>query len=99
MNKDVRDFNRIGQAHPAEHRQARETVRDTHTSTLRHSRVMPISTFIGYRVINPVGEDLGKIEDIVIDMDSRQIAYAVLSFGGFLGFGDKLFAIPWEALK
>jgi hypothetical protein len=60
---------------------------------------MPVSTFMGYRVINPVGEDLGKIEDVVIDLDSRRIAYAVLSFGGFLGFGDKLFAIPWEALK
>ena len=35
----------------------------------------------------------------MIDVDTGQIAYAVLSFGGFLGFGDKLFAIPWNALK
>jgi sporulation protein YlmC with PRC-barrel domain len=99
MNKDTREFDYIGQSHPAEPEHAREIVRDAHTSTLTHSRVMPVSMFMGYRVINPVGEDLGKIEDIVVDMDSRQIAYAVLSFGGFLGFGNKLFAIPWEALK
>jgi hypothetical protein len=42
---------------------------------------------------------LGKIEDIVIDADAGRIAYAVLSFGGFLGMGDKYFAIPWEALR
>ena len=34
----------------------------------------------------------------MIDLDDGQVAYAVLSFGGFLGLGDKLFAIPWEAL-
>jgi hypothetical protein len=42
---------------------------------------------------------LGAIEELMIDVDTGQIAYAVLSFGGFLGFGDKLFAIPWKALK
>ena len=54
---------------------------------------------IGTRVINQQNEDLGKIEDIVIDADAGRIAYAVLSFGGFLGMGDKYFAIPWEALR
>jgi hypothetical protein len=34
----------------------------------------------------------------MIDLDEGRVAYAVLSFGGFLGIGDKLFAIPWEAL-
>jgi sporulation protein YlmC with PRC-barrel domain len=54
---------------------------------------------LGSQVKNPQGENLGKIEDIVIDTDIGQVAYAVLSFGGFLGLGDKLFAIPWEALS
>ncbi len=58
-----------------------------------------LSQLTGYRVINPAGDDLGQIEDIVIDMESGRIAYAVLSFGGFLGFGDKFFAIPWEVLR
>jgi sporulation protein YlmC with PRC-barrel domain len=49
-------------------------------------------------VVNGKGERLGKIEDLMIDLRSGRIAYAVLSFGGFLGFGSKLFAIPWELL-
>lgn len=54
---------------------------------------------IGQRVHNPQGENLGKIEDVVLDVERGQIAYAVLSFGGFLGMGDKFFAIPWQALQ
>lgn len=57
------------------------------------------SDIIGSRVDNPAGEHLGKIEDLTIDLNQGRIAYAVLSFGGFLGLGDKLFALPWNALK
>jgi sporulation protein YlmC with PRC-barrel domain len=57
------------------------------------------STLTGDAVRNAAGEDLGEIEDIMIDLDTGRIAYAVLSFGGILGMGDKLFAIPWEALQ
>ena len=57
------------------------------------------STLTGDAVRNVAGEDLGEIEDIMIDIDTGKIAYAVLSFGGILGMGDKLFAIPWEALQ
>jgi hypothetical protein len=53
----------------------------------------------GDRVTNPANEDLGKIEDIMIDLETGSVAYAVLSFGGFLGMGDKLFAVPWSALE
>jgi len=60
--------------------------------------VMSASTLVGDKVINTAGEDLGKIDEIMIHMTSGRIAYAVLSFGGVLGLGDKLFAIPWEAL-
>lgn len=62
-------------------------------------RVLSTSTMVGDDVRNPGGEDLGKIEEIMIDTNSGRVAYAVLSFGGFLGMGDKLFAIPWEALR
>jgi len=55
-------------------------------------------SMIGARVISGAAEDLGKIEDIVIDTRDNEIAYAILSFGGILGFGDKHFAIPWEAV-
>lgn len=59
---------------------------------------MTARTLEGDRVLNRHGEDLGEIQDIMLDVPSGRIAYAVLSFGGFLGIGDKLFAIPWSAL-
>jgi sporulation protein YlmC with PRC-barrel domain len=66
------------------------------THDIRH--VMSASSLTGDSVVNSRGDTLGTIEDIMIHIDSGRIAYAVLSFGGFLGMGDKLFAIPWEAL-
>jgi sporulation protein YlmC with PRC-barrel domain len=61
-------------------------------------RVLSSSTLRGDRVRNSAGEDLGKIEEIMVDVPTGRIAYAVLSFGGFLGMGSKLFAVPWQAL-
>ena len=61
-------------------------------------RVLAASTLKGDKVVNLQGEDLGKIEELMIDLTRGRVAYAVLSFGGFLGMGDKMFAIPWEAL-
>jgi len=52
----------------------------------------------GSRVINMKGETLGKIEDLVVDIDTGRILYAVLESGGFLGMGEKLFPVPWESL-
>ena len=60
-------------------------------------RVLSASTLKGDKVVNHQGEDLGKLEDLMIDLERGRIAYAVLSFGGFLGMGDKLFAVPWQA--
>lgn len=53
----------------------------------------------GTQIENPKGEKLGKIEDLVYDGQNGQVRYAAVSFGGFLGVGDKLFAVPWHALK
>lgn len=61
--------------------------------------IMSASTMIGDKVVNPLREDLGDIEELMVDVGSGCIAYAVLSFGGFLGMGEKLFAIPWKALR
>jgi sporulation protein YlmC with PRC-barrel domain len=60
--------------------------------------VMSADTLEGDKVVNAKGEDLGRIENIMLDVPGGRIAYAVLSFGGFLGIGDKLFAIPWRLL-
>ena len=57
------------------------------------------NTFIGADVQNPQGQNLGDIKDIVIDRVSGRMAYAVVSFGGFLGMGEKLFAVPWGAFS
>lgn len=61
--------------------------------------VLSASTLSGGAVRNSKGEDLGTIEDFMLDIDSGRIAYAVLSFGGTLGVGNKLFAVPAEALQ
>jgi hypothetical protein len=50
------------------------------------------------QVRNPNGEELGTIDDYVVDMQTGRISYVALSFGGFLGIGDKLFAIPFKAM-
>lgn len=60
--------------------------------------IMAADTLEGDKVVNAGGDDLGTIEDIMIDVQRGRVAYAVMSCGGFLGMGDKLFAIPWSAL-
>ena len=66
-------------------------------SATRH--VLPSKSIVGDHVRNRAGEDLGRIEELVIDFHDGRVVYAVLSFGGVLGFGEKLFAIPWNAIQ
>lgn len=64
-----------------------------HTDRDRKSRrVLSASTLTGDAVVNAGGEKLRDIKDLMIDLPTGKVAYAVLSFGGFLGMGDKLFA-------
>jgi len=60
--------------------------------------IMGANTLIGNDVYNLKDEDLGDIKEIMLDMRTGRVNYAVLSFGGFLGMGEKLFAVPWSAL-
>lgn len=62
-------------------------------------QLMGANTLVGNDVYNTQLEDLGDIKDIMLDMRTGRVAYAVVSFGGFLGMGEKLFAVPWQALK
>jgi sporulation protein YlmC with PRC-barrel domain len=64
----------------------------------RTRRLLSTDTLEGNEVINQAGEDLGEVETFIIDPEDGSVEYAVLSFGGFLGMGDKLFAIPMQAL-
>lgn len=96
----------IGQEHkpmPADHDKdvvRVETRLSTNASELKMAPRWQKSTdLIGKNVTNSGGDNLGEIEEIVVDPNSGRILYGVLSFGGFLGMGDKLFAIPWQALQ
>jgi len=53
----------------------------------------------GTNMYNTAGESLGEIEDVMIDKQSGRIAYAVMSFGGFLGIGERYHPLPWSTLK
>ena len=57
------------------------------------------SKIIGTKVRNPRGEDLGDVKELVLNPNTGDLSYAVVSFGGVLGLGDKLFAVPWKALR
>ena len=57
------------------------------------------SSIIGSNVVNRLGDGLGDIKEVVIDPRTGRVAYAVVSFGGFLSMGEKLFAIPFSALE
>src|SRR5437016_2709393 len=57
------------------------------------------SEIVGKEVRNNTDQKLGRIDELAVDSTTGEIAYAVLSFGGFMGMGDKLFAIPWDALQ
>ena len=57
------------------------------------------SQIIGMTVRNMDGKDIGTVNDIVLDAATGRVRYAAVSYGGFLGLGDKLFAVPWQAFK
>lgn len=68
-------------------------------ATSTEPQLLSSSTLVGDCVKNRQEEELGDIKDLMLDVESGKIAYAVLDFGGFLGIGNKLFAVPWKALE
>jgi sporulation protein YlmC with PRC-barrel domain len=65
----------------------------------RFRRVLAAGTLEGDKVMNHAGEDLGKVDELMIDLPTGRVAYVVLSYGGLLGMGNKLFAVPWSAFR
>jgi sporulation protein YlmC with PRC-barrel domain len=57
------------------------------------------TSIIGDGIENPQGEDLGKIDNLMVNLDNGEIEYAVVEFGSFLGMGGKLFAVPFTELR
>src|SRR5436309_3163779 len=61
--------------------------------------VLSMNILTGHRVENEAGEELAKIEDLVLDDQSGRVLYAILSFGGFLGMNSRLVAVPWKRFR
>lgn len=61
-------------------------------------RLLTAHTLTGDKVMNRAGETLGNVDDIMLDVSLGRIAYVVMAAGGFMGLGEKLFALPWSAL-
>jgi sporulation protein YlmC with PRC-barrel domain len=70
-------------------------VLDEHTSGAN----IRASQLIGMNIENRNGEGVGEINDLVIDGNTGKVRYAAVTYGGFLGVGDKMFAVPFEAFK
>ncbi len=66
--------------------------------TINVRKAFQSKNVIGMSVLNSDKEELGNLEEVVIDIESGKVAYAVLSFSGFFGFTEKFFAIPWSEL-
>src|SRR5260370_42185901 len=63
------------------------------------SVILSMNILTGHKVENAAGEDLGKIDDLVLDDQTGRVLYAILSFGGFLGMGNRLVAVSWKTLR
>ncbi|MDZ4850240.1 MAG: PRC-barrel domain-containing protein [Pirellulaceae bacterium] len=74
--------------------QTRTAVRDTSHSPVRMIRA---SHLIGMNIENQAGESLGEVNDLMLDSETGKINYAAVTYGGFLGIGNKMFAVPYEA--
>jgi sporulation protein YlmC with PRC-barrel domain len=64
----------------------------------RTTRFIPTTRLGKYNVVNEKGQDMGQVQNFVVDMVSGRIAFVAVSFEGFLGISDKWFAMPWEIL-
>ncbi|MFZ2450191.1 MAG: PRC-barrel domain-containing protein [Methylovulum miyakonense] len=70
-----------------------------HVANESMQQISRASKIIGTKVKSPTGESLGDIKELVVDPLTGQVVYAVVSFGGWFGLGNKLFALPWSALN
>jgi sporulation protein YlmC with PRC-barrel domain len=69
------------------------------TQRVSSYRAFRASELIGKEVKNPQGKELGEIKDLVVHMSTGDVRYAIMSFGGFMGLGDRMYAVPVKSLK
>jgi sporulation protein YlmC with PRC-barrel domain len=62
-------------------------------------RQIPAAALAGLKVMSRSDEALGSISEVILDLARGRIAYALIACGGFMGLGERVFAIPWNALK
>jgi sporulation protein YlmC with PRC-barrel domain len=77
----------------------KESVAQSKDYNLSMQQVSRASKIIGTAVKNHSDDSLGDIKDLVLDPETGQVVYAVVTFGGVFGMGDKLFAVPLQALR
>ena len=65
----------------------------------RYRRTLASRGLSGNKVLNNAGEEIGQVEEIMIDLPSGSVAYVAMSFGGLLRMGTKFFAVPWDMLR
>ena len=72
---------------------------DGRTSKPSPPQAMSLSTLLGNQVVDRAGQEVGRIQDLMVDPKDCRVTYAVMSLGGAFGVGDKLFAVPWISLE
>ncbi len=94
------DRNRTGSTAAAGTTAAAAAPRDASGEVARDetSRLIAADKVNGTNVYNRAGDQLGSIYDVMIDKVSGKVAYAVMSFGGFLGIGERYHPLPWSLL-
>jgi len=80
-------------------RSSTSTMDSRQRSDVNHKAGVRVSKYLGKAIYNHEDKKIGDIEDLVMDGGYNRISYAVLSFGGFMGMGEKYFAIPWSSLE
>lgn len=83
----------------AEHYATKKSEVVDHSDQMVPTGLLRASELMGYAIYNSEEEQIGSINDVVLDTESGEIKYIAMSTGGFLGFGDKLFAVPWKSFE
>jgi sporulation protein YlmC with PRC-barrel domain len=72
---------------------------DGRTSKPIPPQALSVSTLLGNQVVDRAGHEVGRIQELMVDPKNGRVTYAVMSFGGIFGVGEKLFAVPWVSLE
>lgn len=76
-----------------------DTTRTSDTTVDETQRLIASNKIEGTAVYSLDGEHIGSVHNFMVDKQSGKVAYAVMSFGGFLGIGERYHTLPWDTLK